>query len=282
MSHQLSVEANKKNFDSTYDDIIAVNTLSKVFALEIVNFDLSRKRKPLEATEEPIDVEKVIKDFSQQKEILGNLLKPDSKILDFACGTGLVADQLVRFMPKGEFIGIDITEPMLECFDRKAAVWRQKYPDLKVKSICADIMDNFDFSGLEGFADFLICTISFHHIHAYEAVAEQIKRLVRPGGWILIYDFYNEDMENEEIAQELQDRGMARHGVTLDEMNACLEKGCVNVSSAREFRANIWLDEKFINSHCKTEVKRNIHKAPQKDGLYLVPSSVVLGMAQRA
>lgn len=282
MSHQQSVEANRKTFDSSYDEIVAVRTMAKVFALEIVNFDLSAKRKSFEATEEPIDVEKIISDFSQQKQILGNLLKPDSKVIDFACGTGLVAEQLVPFMPKGEFIGIDITELMLESFDRKAAVWRQDHPDLKVKSICADIMDNFDFGALEGFADILICTISFHHIHSYEAVAEQIKRLVRPGGWILVYDFYNEDLENEEIAQELQDRGMARHGLTLEEMNACLEKGCVNVSSAREFRANLWLDEKFINSHCKTEVKRNIHKAPQKDGLYCVPSSVVLGMAQRA
>lgn len=282
MSHQLSVEANKKHFDNSYDNIPAIRVMSQVFALEIVNFDVSAKRKPFPETEEPIDVDQVVSDFQKQRQILGNLLRPDSKVVDFACGTGLVAERLVPFMPKGEFVGIDITELMLESFDTKAATLRHNFPELKIKSICADIMDNFEMGTLEGFADVLICTLSFHHIHAYEAVAEEIKKMVRPGGWILIYDFYNEDLENEEMAQELQERGMARHGLTLDEMTACLQKGCANVSSAREFRANLWLDEQFIHSHCKTEVKREIHKAPQKDGLFRVTSSVVLGIAQKA
>ncbi|KAF3986471.1 hypothetical protein FT663_04533 [Candidozyma haemuli var. vulneris] len=281
MSHQASVDANRNTFDNSYDNIIAMQMISQVFASSIVNFDLSAPRKPFPDTEEPIDVDQVIADFHKLKGITGNLLKPDSKVLDFACGTGLVAERLVPFMPDGQFVGIDITPSMLESFDKRAETLSKTYPNLKIKSICADIMDNFDMTPLEGFADLLICTLSFHHIHAYEKVAEELKRMVKPGGWILIYDFYNEDLENEEITNELKARGMARHGLTLDEMNQCLEKNCVNVSSAREFRAQLWVDEKFINSHCKEEVKRDIHNAPQKDGLFRVNCSVILGMAQK-
>lgn len=280
MNHQESVQANRDIFDNSYDKILAMNVISGVFASSIVNFDVNAPRKQSSETEEPIDTEKVMEEFGKLNgKIPGNLLKPDLKIIDFACGTGLVGEKLAQFIPQGELLGIDITPLMLETFDARAEVLTKKYPGFKMSSICADVMDDFDIEKYEGYADVLICTLAFHHIHAYEEVAEVIKRLVKPGGWILIYDFYNEDLED--TREEMTVRNMARHGLTFDEMNSCLEKNCENVSSVREFRINLWHDEGFIESHCKESVRKNIHNAPQKDGLYLVPSSVILGLAQK-
>lgn len=283
MNHQSFVEANKKNFDNSYDQIPAMRVLSKIFASSIVNFDTSAPRKTLADTESPIDDEKAIEEFSQlHDKIPGNILKPDSKVLDFACGTGLVAQQLCPFMPKGEYLGIDINELMLELYEEKAKVLQEKYPEFKMRSVCADIMDkDFDISSFENYADLLICTLAFHHIHDYHKVAEELKRMVKPGGWILIYHFYNEDLEKEEITRELQEKGMARHGVTVDEMNECLEKNCVNVSSAREMRVDLWQNEVFIESHCTEAVKQQLKSAPRKGELFLVPCSVILGIAQK-
>ncbi|QEL62208.1 hypothetical protein CJJ09_004381 [Candidozyma auris] len=236
-----------------------MRVLSKIFASSIVNFDTSAPRKTLADTESPIDDEKAIKEFSQlHDKIPGNILKPDSKVLDFACGTGLVAQQLCPFMPKGEYLGIDINESMLESYEEKARFLQEKYPEFKMRSVCADIMDKISTS-----------------------VAEELKRMVKPGGWILIYDFYNEDLEKEEITRELQEKGMARHGVTVDEMNECLEKNCVNVSSAREMRVDLWQNEVFIETHCTEAVKQQLKSAPRKGELFLVPCSVILGIAQK-
>src|SRR6185503_7102816 len=44
----------------------------------------------------------------------------DSRVVDFACGTGEPALTIARKLPRGRVIGIDIAEPMIEIARRRA------------------------------------------------------------------------------------------------------------------------------------------------------------------
>lgn len=284
MSHLQSVEANRKAFSSdltdAYDGKSSISTLTTLFALSLLEFDVAAPRKTPEQTEQAIEAAEINDRYAE----LTKKLQPGATIIDFACGTGLVAEKLAPFM-KGEVVGIDLSDTMLAKFDARSKQLTEKYPGFHMRSLCGDITESsFDVEPLKQYADILICTLAFHHIHAYYEVSQVLKSLVKPGGWIFIYDFYNEDLENTKLVHggAHNDHGVAHHGLTIAEMNRCFADGCVNVSSAREFKVRVWQDEKFIQSHCTESVVEKLHKAPKKGDLYLVDCSVILGVAQVA
>lgn len=283
MSHLASINANKKSFASTgqeYDAKPSIQTLTDYFAASILRLDVSAERKTFDETEKPLSAQEasglltsIPPDFER------HLIWPNSKVIDFACGTGLLAKKLAPFMPQGEIVGIDISETMLSGFDAKAEQIKQEFPALKIRSICGDVLDqSFDTTALEKYADVVICTLAFHHIHSYEKVAHILKAFVRPGGHILVYDFYNEDSDRP-VSPELAKRGVSRHGLSIDEMSRCFGD-CRNVSTAREVKIQLWQEEQFILSHCRQAVIDNLPNVPKKDNLYYVESSVILAVVQ--
>lgn len=283
MSHQASINANKESFASMgheYDANPLNKTLTDFFAASILRFDTSAERKTFDNSEKPITEEEasdllscIPPDFKR------HLIQPNSRVIDFACGTGLLVNKLAPFMPQGEITGIDISDAMLSSFDAKAEQMKRKFPDLKVRSICGDLLDpSFDTAGLKNSADVVICTLAFHHFHAYDKVAKILTTFVRPGGYVLVYDFYNEDNEKH-ISPELAKKGVSHHGLTIEEMNLCFSH-CSSVSTAREVKIQLWQEELFVLGHCRQEVIDNLPNVPKKDGRYYVESSVLLTVAQ--
>lgn len=286
MSHEESVKANINSsaFGASYDQMPSIQTQSKLFAESIINFDTTKPRKTPEETKEAIDDEKIIHEFQKLPSfnIPGNVLAKDSTIIDFACGTGIVIEQLARFIPNGEVVGIDINQNMLDVFDKRAEKLKQDVPELKMSSICSDIMsDSFDITPLENKADLLLCSLAFHHFHDYKKIAQVLKRMVKPGGWIFIYDIYNEDAEKTGLSEFMKNRAVSHHGLKISEMNDALNDGCENVSSAREFRVKLWQEKHFIESHCTEDVIRTLDQYPQSGSRFLVDCSVILGIAQK-
>lgn len=286
MSHVDSIANNKKSFAVTgelYDEKESVQTLADLFTISLLQFDVDAPRKTFKDSDLAIttpDVIQLKRELALPHELERKLIHPNTKVLDFACGTGVVLERIAPYIAEGQFIGVDISDTMLSRFDEKAAHIKRKLPKLDVRSLCGDILDpNFDTSSLEKLADVLICTLAFHHLHGYEEVAAKLKTFVAPGGWILIYDFYNEDNELPILA-ELAGAGVSRHGLSIDEMNQCLEGGCTKVSSAREFKAQIWQEKLFIMSHCRQAITDNLSSFPNKGDLYCVDCSVILGVAQ--
>lgn len=286
MSHHHSIANNKKSFAVTgnlYDDKESVQTLTDLFTLSLLDFDVNASRKLFEETEQALEldnVDQLKQRFPLPEELQRKLIQPNSTIIDFACGTGLVLEKIAPYLAEGKFLGVDISDAMLSKFEAKAEKLKLKYPDLDVLSVCGDILDpSFDTSKLEKVADVLICTLAFHHLHDYDKVADKLKSFVAPGGWIFIYDFYNEDNELP-ISESLAADGVSRHGLSIEEMKACFAKGCRNVSSAREFKVKLWQESKFIMSHCCLTITENLSSFPKKGDSYLVDCSVILGVAQ--
>lgn len=285
MSHANSLENNKQVFDNLgkqYDDISAMQAMTDLFVHSLLTFDVEKPRKlpgesELALTED--EIREMKRNLPFPNELKRKLINPETKIVDFACGTGLVMEKIAPYISHGEFIGVDISEPMLCAFNEKANKLRESFPDLEISSLCGDVLDpNFDTASLKKSADVLICTLAFHHLHDYESVAKKLQEFVKPGGWILIYDFYNEDKERPQLKNAMVG-SVSRHGLTLSELSNCFS-GCKNVSSAREFKVTLWQEKTFIMSHCCEEITGNLENLEKRGDLYSVDCSVVLGIAQ--
>lgn len=286
MSHHGSVQTNIHQFASmgdAYDSKESVQIATDLFTMSLLDFDVSAPRKRFKDTEQLLTRDEILQlktNFPSPDKLVRRLIHNDTSIVDFACGTGLVLEKIAPYIPQGKFVGVDISRAMLDKFDAKGEKAQAAYPDLHVLSVCGDIMDeNFDISNLVKSADILLCSLAFHHLHEYEQVAQKLKTFVKPGGWIFIYDFYNEDNELP-VSAELAARGVSRHGLNVEDMNNCLKVGCRNVSSTREFKATVWQEKAFVLSHCCLEVTENLDRYKSKGDLYCVDCSVILGVAQ--
>jgi ubiquinone/menaquinone biosynthesis C-methylase UbiE len=99
---------------------------------------------------------------------------PKGKILDVACGTGIMFDNY-----KGrEIYGVDISQDMLR-------IAQDKYPEAKLTKADAENLPFPDNYFSAAITSRFIC-----HIPNYRKVISEISRVVRPGGTIII-DFFN-------------------------------------------------------------------------------------------
>ncbi|MBD2114058.1 MULTISPECIES: class I SAM-dependent methyltransferase [Cyanophyceae] len=105
-------------------------------------------------------------------------LNSHERILDLGCGTGTLIQRLLHLAPEIEIVGLDPSAEML-------CVARQKLPksvELRVGSA-----DNIPFPN-ESF-DWVISTNAFHYFrHPYQAI-QDIKRVLKPNGHLVITDW---------------------------------------------------------------------------------------------
>ncbi len=103
-------------------------------------------------------------------------LKSGDRVLDVACGTGLVtfrAGALVA--PEGEVVGTDISERMITAA-REAAAARG------IANIRFERMDAEDLKFADGTFDMTLCALGLMYVPDPEKAVREFHRLVRPGG----------------------------------------------------------------------------------------------------
>lgn len=107
------------------------------------------------------------------------VLLPGMDILDFGCGTGLVA---LQFQPHVRSItGIDSSVGMLEVFKKKVA-------EKKLKGIVAHHVDFDQGNILKGQYHLIIISMALHHIKNVQPLLDQFYRLLQPSGCLCIVD----------------------------------------------------------------------------------------------
>jgi ubiquinone/menaquinone biosynthesis C-methylase UbiE len=111
-------------------------------------------------------------------------LRPGDRALDVACGTGRLAFELAGYVaPNGSVDGVDAATEMV---DRAAAINNRLRLPVNFQIALAQQLpfpeDTFNA---------VTCTLALHHIaHSDRRQAiEEIRRVLRPGGRILIADF---------------------------------------------------------------------------------------------
>jgi len=119
---------------------------------------------------------------------LGELgVKPDEAVVDVGCGTGnLVRALLVRLSPAGRVAAIDISPRMLE-------VARRKVTDPRVSwhVASAERLPLADTG-----SDRVLCFSVWPHLPDRPAVAAELCRVLRPGGWLHVWHLSSREAIN--------------------------------------------------------------------------------------
>ena len=108
---------------------------------------------------------------------------PTMAVLDLGCGTGSLAIALKRAEPSLQLVGLDPDPDVLTIAVAKA---RRAGVELELKLGGADSIPSEAMS-----FDMVVSSLVFHHLHPpvkARALAE-IRRVLRPGGRLLIADF---------------------------------------------------------------------------------------------
>jgi ubiquinone/menaquinone biosynthesis C-methylase UbiE len=134
------------------------------------------------------------------------------KVLDVGCGTGLFAERLRQAMPQARVWGIDLVASMLQ---KGSARW-ERHGGV-VQPVQGD-SERLPFA--DDTFDFITCANSFHHYPHQERAVQEMHRVLRPGGRLLIIDGYRD----------------APWGWFIYDFCVASVEGAVHHASARRFR----------------------------------------------
>jgi ubiquinone/menaquinone biosynthesis C-methylase UbiE len=109
-------------------------------------------------------------------------LKPESSILDVPCGDGFYASLLVGRLRSGSLFGVDRSPAYL---DRARGTVADVEPQARVDFVAADA-GRLPFD--EGRFDFVWCAQSLISLRDPAAALRELRRVVRPGGWVAVLE----------------------------------------------------------------------------------------------
>lgn len=112
------------------------------------------------------------------------VLRPEMDIMDFGCGTGLLAMQLRPLVRS--VTGFDSSQGMLDQFNRKIAELKLN----KVNTVFADL-DKGDT--LTGNYDLVLSSMTLHHIEHIEPLFDQFYEVTVPGAYLCIADLDSDE-----------------------------------------------------------------------------------------
>ena len=103
-------------------------------------------------------------------------LAPGERVLDLACGTGLVTLPAARAVgANGQVIGVDIADRMVEALRKRAAA-------AGLPQVAAARMDAEQLALPDGSVDVVLCALGLMYVPDFEQSLREIIRVLRPGG----------------------------------------------------------------------------------------------------
>jgi len=116
--------------------------------------------------------------------------RPDFRLLDLGCGTGLELERLFESYPTMQVTGIDLSEGMLEKL-------QEKFPGKSIKLIYGSF---FEVELGSGF-DFVLSTYTLHHFNEHEKAGlyQRIHAALAPDGVFVYGDFTATTLEQQEL-----------------------------------------------------------------------------------
>lgn len=105
-------------------------------------------------------------------------LKGDESVLDIGCGDGKVTAEIASSVPRGEVVGIDNSQPMLELAQTQFA--ESVYPNLSFESGDAARLQ------YQGRFNVIFSNAALHWISDHGPVISGMRRSLKPGGRIVL------------------------------------------------------------------------------------------------
>lgn len=114
------------------------------------------------------------------------VIRPGDTVLDLACGPANQLAMVARLNPETNFIGLDLSAPMLQ--QAKDLIAEQKLGNVSFRQ--GDITDLSVFAGAS--VDVVVSTMALHHLPDVPALARtyaEVARILKPGGGLYMVDF---------------------------------------------------------------------------------------------
>jgi ubiquinone/menaquinone biosynthesis C-methylase UbiE len=161
------------------------------------------------------------------------------RVLDVACGTGLLLKQLLAQVPGIEAYGLDASADMLA--QAQAALQDQPHVHLECMQIGTGMASNLSYAH-ENF-DLITCTNALHDMPEAVALLARLGKLLAPGGQLVVEDFAPREPRLfwaafEWFLQRIE--GNKVHAYTLNEALSLCEQAGLHVVSGKEFTID-WL-----------------------------------------
>ena len=172
------------------------------------------------------------------------------RVLDVACGTGILLKQLLAQIPDLEVYGLDASADMLA--QAKAVLQDNPHVHLERMQIGRDIASNLRF-GQEYF-DLITCTNALHDMPEAVALLAGLRKLLVPGGQLVVEDFAPRQPRLiwatfEWFLQRIE--GNTVHAYTLKETLSLCEQSGLRVTRKKEFIID-WLWHGWVLSVYRT------------------------------
>lgn len=106
------------------------------------------------------------------------------KVLDIGCGTGQFAEVLFHEVAGAKVWGLDLVRGMLQGGNGRWAHYNQRIQPVQGDS------ERLPFA--DGSFDILTCANSFHHYPNQQAAISEMKRVLKPGGALMLIDGYRD------------------------------------------------------------------------------------------
>lgn len=106
------------------------------------------------------------------------LLAAGDSVLDVGCGTGVLLAELAREIPGVRLAGIDLSNEMLEVARRRLGT------DVELKEASAEALPFGDAT-----FDAVVSTSVFHYIREPQRALQEMRRVLKPGGRLVIVDW---------------------------------------------------------------------------------------------
>ncbi len=165
--------------------------------------------------------------LAEATRILGDPLP--TRILDLACGTGLLIERLLRRTPTLQVTGVDLSEEMLA--RATARVEHNERVELlhgRAERIPAT----------SGTFDAVVIANAFHLVEDQAAALRECRRVLRPAGSLVLVDWCRDAPEMRLLAWSLAaTQRLRRRIVTLDQQQRLLANAGFRVVEARRFTA---------------------------------------------
>ena len=104
---------------------------------------------------------------------------PGRRVLDIGCGTGVFARRVAEALPEWTVAGLDISEGMIEVANEKVT---------GDGCISFAVGDSEKLSFEDASFDVVTCSNSFHHYPKPDIVLGEFRRVLAPGGCVMIVD----------------------------------------------------------------------------------------------
>ncbi len=108
-----------------------------------------------------------------------------ARVLDVACGTGILLKQLLEQVPDAQAYGVDASADMLA----QARITLKDWLGVQLEQVEVGPGETADLPYRPGTFDLITCTNALHDLPDPVATLSGLRRLLSPGGQLVVEDF---------------------------------------------------------------------------------------------